>query len=489
MRSAVLLTLIAVCLLWCTGILAVAPTPPDRPEAPAKASVAPKVPKEMLPRVHDAQKQYEAGNFAAAERIYGEMLKDAPENIFLLSSYGGLLMQTGKHDLAMETLRKIVALTPRDPKAVALERGYADAHFNLAVIYVTQTPPDLEKARQYYIRAVELGEERDASLEALMKVPAKRGPPPAVIPGLPPTPTPQSPVTAAAAKPVPTPQSPVTAATAPAPAKPAPVKPVPVQKFPTTATAPISLNSTPTESVPASQAPVTAGAETVPVKPAPVEPVVLPKPTPPPAAPEEVPDLPPELEATAREGKAQFTHGNYAEAEKIYRQILQKQPNNLRMLTNLGVVLIRTGKYKLAEEFFRKAMTIAPESGLTHCSMGVVYYQEGKYDEAVNELTKALAVNNKDATAHNYLGLTASQKGWQDAAQKELETATDLDPNYGDAHFNLALLLASKEPADRDNARQHYERAIQLGVARDVALEQLMKGPASLAGPSKAGEK
>jgi tetratricopeptide (TPR) repeat protein len=229
-----------------------------------------------------------------------------------------------------------------------------------------------------------------------------------------------------------------------------------------------------------------AASEPAPVNPAPTAEASAPKSM---AAPEGVPSLPPELQAMAGEARAQFAKGNYAEAEKIYRQILHKEPNNVYMLTNLGVVLLRACKYKLAEEFFRKALRIAPENGLTHCSMGVVYYQEGKYDEAVNELTTALAVNSKDATAHNYLGLTSSQKGWQDAAQKELETATDLDPNYGDAHFNLALLLASKVPADRNTARQHYERAIKLGVNRDAALEELILGPAALAGSSRTPEK
>jgi tetratricopeptide (TPR) repeat protein len=416
MRFSRLATLISACFLCGTGLLAVEQSAGGRPEAAAKASVAPNVPAEMLPRVRAAQKQYEAGNFAAAERIYGEMLKDAPENVFLLSSYGGLLMQTGKHDLAVETLRKIVTLTPKDPKVAARDRGYADANFNLAVIYVTQSPPDMERARHYYIRAVELGEERDASLEALMKSPARVGPTPVVIPGLPSTPGPQ-PATVAtepapvkpAVGPVATPQSPVTAAVGPAPVKPTPsgsgaaprspvaamgqsrvgrpaplspsapvaesvpVKPVAVEGGPTqqppmtAATAPAPVKPVAAEPVAVPQSPATASTEPAPIKPAPAE-IVSTKPaaTPAPAAPEGVPDLPPELQATAREGKEQFAHGNYAEAERSYRQILQKQPNNLYILTNLGVVLLRANKYKLSEEFFRKALTISPDSGLTH---------------------------------------------------------------------------------------------------------------------------
>lgn len=187
------------------------------------------------------------------------------------------------------------------------------------------------------------------------------------------------------------------------------------------------------------------------------------------------PAVPPELLSQAREAKDQFDKGNYRDAEKTYERILQKAPNNLYILSNLGVVRFRAQKLKLAEEAFKKAIAIAPEDAFSRCTLGIVYYSEGKYDEAVNELTKALAINPKNATAHNYLGITASQKGWQEAAQKELETAVALDPQYADAHFNLAVVFATQQPPSKEKARKHYQLATTLGAEPDSALEQLIK--------------
>ena len=187
------------------------------------------------------------------------------------------------------------------------------------------------------------------------------------------------------------------------------------------------------------------------------------------------PNVPPELRDLARDGKDQFDRGNYLDAEKIYRKMLAKAPNNLYTLSNLGVVLFRAGKLKLAEETFKKAIAVAPEDGFSHCTLGIVYYSQGKYDDAVNELTKALAIDPKNATAHNYLGITASQKGWQEAAEKELVTATTLDSVYADANFNLAVVYATQTPPNKENARKYYNRAVELGAERDAALEQLIK--------------
>jgi Flp pilus assembly protein TadD len=187
------------------------------------------------------------------------------------------------------------------------------------------------------------------------------------------------------------------------------------------------------------------------------------------------PNIPAEFLPLARDGKDLFEKGDYRGAEKIYEKVLAKVPNNLYILSNLGVVRFRAGKYKQAEEVLLRATKVAPEDAFSHCTLGIVYYTEQKLDEAVSALTKALAINPKNATAHNYLGITAAGKGWQEAAQKELETATTLDPSYADAHFNLAVVFATQTPPNKEKARQYYKRANELGAEADSAMEQLIK--------------
>ena len=153
-------------------------------------------------------------------------------------------------------------------------------------------------------------------------------------------------------------------------------------------------------------------------------------------------------------------------------------PNNLYILSNLGVVRFREGtpeKLKQALEVLTKATKVAPEDGFSHCTKGIVEYTLGKLDEAVSSLTKALAINSKNATAHNYLGITAAGKGWQEAALKELETACTIDLNYADAHFNLAVVYATQTPPNKEKANQYYKRARELGAESDAELEKLVK--------------
>ena len=47
--------------------------------------------------------------------------------------------------------------------------GYADAHFNLALMYLDRKPPALELARRHYEKAVSLGAEKDEVVEEKLK--------------------------------------------------------------------------------------------------------------------------------------------------------------------------------------------------------------------------------------------------------------------------------------------------------------------------------
>ena len=186
------------------------------------------------------------------------------------------------------------------------------------------------------------------------------------------------------------------------------------------------------------------------------------------------PSVPAELVPLTLQAKAQFNLGKYAEAEKTYRSLLAKAPDNLEILSNLGVVLFRARKFKLAQDTFEKIVAAAPGDGFAHCTLGIIYYDQGGYDHAVAELTRALKIDVKNATAHNYLGLVASQRNQSETARKELETAITLDPRYADAQFNLAVAFATQKPIDKETACKYYGRARDLGAERDAALEALI---------------
>ena len=49
------------------------------------------------------------------------------------------------------------------------------------------------------------------------------------------------------------------------------------------------------------------------------------------------------------------------------------------------------------------------------------------------------------------------------------------DPGYADAHFNLAVIYATAQPPAKQQAKQHYEKALSLGASPDPTLEKLLR--------------
>lgn len=136
--------------------------------------------------------RFQQQKYPEAEKALREAIRVAPSDAFSHSVLGIALVQQEKYDDAIQILSRAVALDPADAKtrnylgisssrkglqeaaeqecrkAIELDEGYGDAHFNLAVIYATQTPPAKELAKRHYGRALELGVPKDSELEKLI---------------------------------------------------------------------------------------------------------------------------------------------------------------------------------------------------------------------------------------------------------------------------------------------------------------------------------
>ena len=186
-------------------------------------------------------------------------------------------------------------------------------------------------------------------------------------------------------------------------------------------------------------------------------------------------EVPAALLPEARRANELFSKGDLAGAQRAFEQALTKAPENVYLLSNLGVIRFRDGRHAQAEVVLKQAVALAPNNDFSHTMLGAVFYMQGRTDSALAELETALRLNPKSAPAHLYKGICANEKGLQGTARKEFETALALDPDFADAHFNLAVFLATQQPPDKENAAKHYARARALGADADASLEQALK--------------
>ena len=185
--------------------------------------------------------------------------------------------------------------------------------------------------------------------------------------------------------------------------------------------------------------------------------------------------LTPEARELVRTAQDFFNDKNYEDAEKVYQEIAGMMPENYFVLSNLGAVQIESGKLSAAEVALGRAIELSPDDSFARTHLGIAYSRQGRFEEARAALTAAIELNPQDAIAYNYLGVCLAQQGLRDDAETNLKKAIELSPEYANAHFNLAVLYATTKPPAFELARQHYDRATQLGAAPDDSLERLIQ--------------
>jgi Flp pilus assembly protein TadD len=185
--------------------------------------------------------------------------------------------------------------------------------------------------------------------------------------------------------------------------------------------------------------------------------------------------LPEEARGKFDEAKKLFDAEDYAGAEKIFQSIVEIAPDNYYILANLGAVQIESGKLSAAEVALKKAVQINGAESYAHRNLGIVYSRQGKIDAAIGALRRSVAADEKDFVAHNYLGVCLGQKEERQEAEKEFKRAISINPDYQAAHFNLAVLYATSQPPALGPAKQHYQKAIELGAPPDSSLERLIQ--------------
>jgi len=97
---------------------------------------------------------YEQNNLDAALAHLAQAVLHAPQDARARRYFGVTLGRRGWYSAGEEELRRAVEL---DPKS-------ADAHYNLAAIYMERVPPAVELARRHYTTAIDLGAAQDEKL-------------------------------------------------------------------------------------------------------------------------------------------------------------------------------------------------------------------------------------------------------------------------------------------------------------------------------------
>lgn len=133
---------------------------------------------------------------------------------------------------------------------------------------------------------------------------------------------------------------------------------------------------------------------------------------------------------------------DYDEAKKTLKQILDIDPDNIKGLCYIGLVLVELQHYDEAMLYLQKVLVKDPGNPFALNNLGYICYKKGIWGEAIEHLAKA-ANQKKDRTAalyaNYYLGLVYHERSMIPDAVKFFTRALEMGPNLQGAHYYLGL--------------------------------------------------
>ena len=148
---------------------------------------------------------------------------------------------------------------------------------------------------------------------------------------------------------------------------------------------------------------------------------------------------PPDVRAQLMRALDLDTAGKSAEAEALYRAVLEVDPQNFAALNRRAVLCAERGDLPEALRLIEASVRAKPTVGEIISDMGVILERMGRLDEALATYERALALNAALPVAQNGRGLALSAQGRYEEAIAAFTRAVEIDPGYAEAQFHRAL--------------------------------------------------
>jgi Flp pilus assembly protein TadD len=153
-----------------------------------------------------------------------------------------------------------------------------------------------------------------------------------------------------------------------------------------------------------------------------------------------------------------YSRRQYAQAERVCRQIINSRPGNADAHNILGVSLAALGNGSEAVAELKRAIKINAQAPSYHANLGEILRQAGKLDEAAVALEAAIKLDANNAQALNNLGIIQYEKRNFAKAVEYYRRALELNPNMPEALNNLGN--ASRMTGDIEGALHAYQEAL-----------------------------
>jgi tetratricopeptide (TPR) repeat protein len=183
--------------------------------------------------------------------------------------------------------------------------------------------------------------------------------------------------------------------------------------------------------------------------------------------------------------------GLLAEAEQLYRRVLQAQPRHFDSLHMLGVIAHQRGEHARAVEQIDAALKTNARAYAAYNNRGLALKELGQLEEALASFRKAIRLKPDFAEAFYNCGIVLKELKQFAEAAASFEKAIATRPDYTSANYHRGDLLVSLQR--HEEALQSFDRALALNprhidaiIGRANVLDKLGRPRDALAGLDNA---
>lgn len=160
--------------------------------------------------------------------------------------------------------------------------------------------------------------------------------------------------------------------------------------------------------------------------------------------------------------------GRFVEAEAMYRQLSQTDPNVLQLL---GVLCYQTGRRSEGRSHLEKALQVDPHHLEALTNLGVALHEDGQFTEALAAIEKALARQPNRPDLLDKRGFILQDLDRHEEAETSFRHAIQIEPTFADAWFHLGNSLQSLGRSAE--AQQAFHTVLRFRPRDDEAMTNL----------------
>ncbi len=157
--------------------------------------------------------------------------------------------------------------------------------------------------------------------------------------------------------------------------------------------------------------------------------------------------------------------GDFPEAEKIFRDLLNKDAQDVEARLGLSLALLKQRSLQAAYDHAARVLMVNPLSARAHALLGTAILGAGEFRLSIEEFKTALALNENESLAVAGLAMVDFYENRLSLALPQLRKAVSMDPEEPDFVFNLGQAAARSERYKE--AADAYERFLMISPKTD----------------------